>query len=116
MSIIGIILAVVVVGATGLFIGIFLGVSDKAFAVETDEREDLTGAPAYIFREQGHTKGKEKGCDGMDEARKKLRVCLICVVAAAVILGLVYCLMDVGSETAVSDGTLVQTEKAERKP
>lgn len=40
MSIIGIILAVVVVGATGLFIGIFLGVSDKAFAVETDERED----------------------------------------------------------------------------
>ena len=52
----------------------------------------------------------------MDEARKKLRVCLICVVvAAAVILGLVYCLMDVGSETAVSDGTLVQTEKAERR-
>ena len=40
MRIIGIILAVVVVGATGLFIGIFLGVSDKAFAVETDERED----------------------------------------------------------------------------
>ena len=36
----GIILAVVVVGATGLFIGIFLGVSDKAFAVKTDERED----------------------------------------------------------------------------
>lgn len=51
----------------------------------------------------------------MDEARKKLRVCLICVVAAAVILGLVYCLMDVESETAVSDGTLVQTEKAERR-
>ena len=36
----GIILAVVIVGGTGLFIGIFLGVSDKAFAVETDERED----------------------------------------------------------------------------
>ena len=40
MSIMGIILAVVIVGGTGLFIGIFLGVSDKAFAVETDERED----------------------------------------------------------------------------
>ena len=40
MSIMGIILAVVVVGGTGLFIGIFLGVSDKAFAVETDEREE----------------------------------------------------------------------------
>ena len=36
----GIILAVVIVGGTGLFIGIFLGASDKAFAVETDERED----------------------------------------------------------------------------
>ena len=40
MGIMGIILAVVVVGGTGLFIGIFLGVSDKTFAVETDERED----------------------------------------------------------------------------
>ena len=52
MSIIGIILAVVVVGATGLFIGIFLGVSDKAFAVETDEREDaileVTAADAVM--------------------------------------------------------------------
>ena len=87
---------------------------------KTDEREDLTGAPAYIFREQGHTKGKEKGCDGMDEARKKLRVCLICVVAAAVILGLVYCLIDVGSETAVSDGSWCgqrrQRESHDEKP
>ena len=46
----------------------------------------------------------------MDEARKKLRVCLICVVAAAVILGLLYCFLDVQGETAVSEGTLVSVE------
>ena len=40
MSITGIILAVAVVGGTGLFIGVFLGISGKKFAVETDERED----------------------------------------------------------------------------
>ena len=36
----GIILAAVIVGGTGLFIGVFLGVSGKKFAVEVDEREE----------------------------------------------------------------------------
>ena len=40
MSITGIILAAVVVGGTGLFIGLFLGFAGKKFAVETDEREE----------------------------------------------------------------------------
>ena len=40
MSLTGIILAVVIVGGTGLFIGVFLGLAGKKFAVETDERED----------------------------------------------------------------------------
>ena len=40
MSITGIILAAVIVGGTGLFIGIFLGLADKKFAVEVDEREE----------------------------------------------------------------------------
>ena len=34
MSMIGIVLATVIVGGTGLFIGIFLGLADKKFAVE----------------------------------------------------------------------------------
>ena len=38
MSITGILLAAVIVGGTGLFIGVFLGISGKKFAVETDER------------------------------------------------------------------------------
>lgn len=40
MSITGIILAAVIVGGTGLFIGIFLGIADKQFAVEVDEKEE----------------------------------------------------------------------------
>lgn len=40
MSITGIIIAAVIVGGTGLFIGVFLGVAGKKFAVEIDEREE----------------------------------------------------------------------------
>lgn len=40
MSMTGIILATVIVGGTGLFIGIFLGLADKKFAVEVDEKEE----------------------------------------------------------------------------
>ena len=39
MNIEGIIVATIVVAAVGLFIGIFLGVAGKKFAVKTDERE-----------------------------------------------------------------------------
>ncbi len=34
MSITGIIMAAVIVGGTGLFIGIFLGIADKKFTVK----------------------------------------------------------------------------------
>jgi Na+-translocating ferredoxin:NAD+ oxidoreductase RNF subunit RnfB len=40
MNITGIILAAVIVGGTGIFIGFFLGFSGKKFAVEVDEREE----------------------------------------------------------------------------
>ena len=40
MSVTGIILAAVIVGGTGLFIGVFLGIAGKKFAVEVDEREE----------------------------------------------------------------------------
>ena len=38
MSITGIIIAAAIVGGTGLFIGVFLGIAGKKFAVEVDER------------------------------------------------------------------------------
>ncbi len=40
MSIMGIVIAACIVGGTGLFIGLFLGVSGKKFAVEVDPREE----------------------------------------------------------------------------
>ena len=39
MSITGILVAALIVGGTGLFIGVFLGVAGKKFAVEVDETE-----------------------------------------------------------------------------
>lgn len=41
MSITGILLAAAIVGGTGLLLGLFLGVADKAFKVEVDEKELL---------------------------------------------------------------------------
>ena len=38
MSITGIILAAAIVGGTGLFIGVFLGIAGKKFAVEVDRK------------------------------------------------------------------------------
>ena len=39
----GIIIAAALVGGVGLFIGLFLGVAGKKFAVEVDEREIQVG-------------------------------------------------------------------------
>ena len=39
MSITGIIMAAVIVGGTGLFIGIFLGLADKKLTVKVDEKK-----------------------------------------------------------------------------
>ena len=48
MSITGIIIAAAIVGGTGLFIGVFLGIAGKKFAVEVDEREE--DAPDWLRR------------------------------------------------------------------
>ncbi|MCI8502596.1 MAG: hypothetical protein HFH00_02020 [Dorea sp.] len=47
----------------------------------------------------------------MEEARRRLRLCLAVVVAAAVIIGLLYYFGDVKKGKNMSEGTLVrQTE------
>lgn len=43
----------------------------------------------------------------MEEARKKLRICLIFVVAAAVLVGCIYYFGDGKSEHDINEGTLV---------
>lgn len=49
----------------------------------------------------------------MDDARKKLRVCLLCVVAAAVIIGCIYFFNDIRNQEQISEGTLVMQEMTE---
>lgn len=49
----------------------------------------------------------------MEEARKKLRICLMAVVAAAVIIGLVYYFGDVKKSRNMSEGTLVRQTESE---
>ena len=44
----------------------------------------------------------------MEEARRKLRIFLVCVVMAAVIIGLIYYFTDVYTSQPVSEGILVK--------
>lgn len=50
----------------------------------------------------------------MEEARRKLRICLIFVVALAVLVGCIYYFGDVKKGERVSDGTLVMADDLER--
>jgi len=52
---------------------------------------------------------RDKEGEGMDSARKKIRICLVCVVTAAVIVGLLYYFNDVRGNTDINEGTLVRT-------
>ena len=44
MNIVGILIAAAIVGGTGLFIGVFLGIAGEKLAVEVDEREEAISA------------------------------------------------------------------------
>lgn len=46
----------------------------------------------------------------MEEARKRLRVCLLCIVAVAVIVGCVYYFGKAQEHRDVSEGTLVKVQ------
>ena len=46
----------------------------------------------------------------MEEARKRLRVCLIFVVLLAILVGCIYYFGDKNREKDVSEGTLVMIE------
>lgn len=47
----------------------------------------------------------------MEEARKKLRVCLFFVVTAAIVVGVIYYVSTMRVEEQFNDGTLVRYEK-----
>lgn len=50
----------------------------------------------------------------MEEARKRLRVCLIFIVALAVLVGCIYYFGDTGKAEDISEGTLVRAETESR--
>lgn len=50
----------------------------------------------------------------MEEARRKLRICLIFVVALAVVVGCIYYFGDIKGRESISEGTLVMAETLER--
>lgn len=50
----------------------------------------------------------------MEEIRKKLRIFLICVVMAAVLVGVIYYFTDIYQEQIVTDGILVKCECEEK--
>ena len=69
MNITAVIIAAVIVGGTGLFIGVFLGLAGKKFAVEVDEREEaiLGVLPGNNCGGCGYA-----GCSGLAAAIAKL--------------------------------------------
>ncbi|MEZ3435244.1 MAG: hypothetical protein K1W34_11585 [Lachnospiraceae bacterium] len=50
----------------------------------------------------------------MEEARRKLRICLIFVVALAVLVGCIYYFGDMKNKEHISEGTLVMADELER--
>jgi hypothetical protein len=46
----------------------------------------------------------------MEEARRKMRIFLICVVMAAVLVGMIYYFTDVYGSENISEGTLVMNQ------
>lgn len=46
----------------------------------------------------------------MDEARRKIRICLFCIVMIAVIVGAVYYMNDAVGSSSSDEGTLVRKE------
>ena len=46
----------------------------------------------------------------MDEARRKIRICLVCIVMIAVIVGIVYYMNDVMGSSDPDEGTLVRQD------
>ena len=49
----------------------------------------------------------------MEQAKRRIRICLICVVTVAVLLGLLYYVMSQRHSVSEENGTLVSSRMAE---
>lgn len=50
----------------------------------------------------------------MEKAKKRVRICLICVVIIAVIMGILYYYHELGDNGVQAEGTLVSAENIGR--
>lgn len=51
----------------------------------------------------------------MDEARRKIRICLFCIVMIAALIGVAYYMNDVKDGGSMEEGTLVRRDAAFEK-
>lgn len=51
----------------------------------------------------------------MDEARRKIRICLFCIVMIAALIGVAYYMNDVKGGGSMEEGTLVRRDAAFEK-
>ena len=49
----------------------------------------------------------------MEQAKRRIRICLICVVTAAVLLGILYYVLTQRQTVSEDNGTLVRIERKE---
>lgn len=49
----------------------------------------------------------------MEQAKRRIRICLICVVTAAVLLGILYYVLTQRQTVSEDNGTLVRIERRE---
>ena len=65
--------------------------------------------PKAIITHNNYNKMK-KGVDFMTEAKRRLRVCLVCIVLLAIVIGMFYYYHGAMADRTISDGTLVINE------
>lgn len=51
----------------------------------------------------------------MEEARRKIRICLLFVVMAAVVIGCIYYFGEIEKQNHISEGTLVMVQEQGRE-
>lgn len=68
----------------------------------------------YLLKKNRHTIFGRKVQD-MEKAKRRVRVCLICVVLLAIVVGIFYYYNQMGDEALQDEGTLVFASCADRR-
>lgn len=61
----------------------------------------------YIVNKIRHTTSKKGWCYVVEKAKRRIRVCLLIVVLAAVCIGIVYYCYNIKGGDSITEGTLI---------